>query len=164
VIDQLLKSKLHATYIGIFTYSQLDTIDKILNKASKNALGLTPNFPTKAIHRPTKEMGLGYAPLKDKATQMGIENLMDVLNKPTERGYLAYAYTSRVAITYQHWPKEAYEANQAKLLTPRVLLYVRNIARVELEHTPSLQAPNHIAISLRAASKEVDGIRARRRE
>jgi len=54
VIDQLHKSKFHATHIGIFTYSQLDTIDKILNKARKNSLGLTPNFPTEAIHRPTK--------------------------------------------------------------------------------------------------------------
>ena len=72
MIDQLLKSKYHATHLGIFTDSQLDTIDKILNKASRNALGLTPNFPTEAKHRPMKKMGLGYAPLKDKATQMGI--------------------------------------------------------------------------------------------
>ena len=66
-------------------------------------------------------MGLGYAPLKTKATQMGIEHLMHILNKSTDRGYLAYAHTSRVATTYQHWPKEAYEANQARLSTLRVL-------------------------------------------
>ena len=69
-------------------------------------------------------MGLGYAPLKNKATQMGIKHIMDILNKPTDRGYLAYAHTSRVANTYQHWPKEAYEANQAKLPALPVLLYV----------------------------------------
>jgi hypothetical protein len=45
-------------------------------------------------------MGVGYAPLKDEATQMGIEHLMEILNKPTDRGYLAYAHTSRVAIDY----------------------------------------------------------------
>jgi len=100
VIDQLLKSKYHATHLGIFTDTQLNTIYKILNKAARNALGLTPNFPTEAIHRPTKEMGLGYAPLRNKATQMEIEHLMDILNKPTDRGYLAYAHTSRVATTY----------------------------------------------------------------
>ena len=33
VIDQLLKSKYHATRLGIFTDSQLNSIDKILNKA-----------------------------------------------------------------------------------------------------------------------------------
>jgi hypothetical protein len=60
-------------------------------------------------------MGLGYAPQKNKATQMGIEHLMDILNKPTDRGYLAYIHTSRVATTNQHWPKEAYETNKAKL-------------------------------------------------
>ena len=88
---------------------------------------------------------------------------MDILNKPTDRGYLAYAHTSRVATTYQHWPKEAYEANQAKLPTLRVLSYVQNIAGAELEHIPNLQAPNHIAISLGASSKEVDGIKAKER-
>ena len=85
---------------------------------------------------------------------MGIEHLMDILNKPTDRGYLAYAHTSRVANTYQHLPKEAYEANQAKLPTLRVLSYVQNIPGAEIEHIPSLQTPNHIAIILRAASKE----------
>jgi len=89
---------------------------------------------------------------------------MDILNKPTDRGYLAYAHTSRVSTTYQHWPKEAYEANQAKLPTLRVLSYVHNIAGAELGHIPNLQAPYRIAISLRAASKEVDGIRAKQRE
>ena len=91
VIDQLLKSKYHATHLGIFTDKQLSTIDKILNNAARNALGLTPSFLTEAIHRPTKERGLGYAPLRHKATQMGIEHLMDIFNKPTDRGYLAYA-------------------------------------------------------------------------
>ncbi len=89
---------------------------------------------------------------------------MDILNKPTDRGYLAYAHTSRVATTYKHWPKEAYEANQAKLPTLRVLSYIQNISRAEVEHMPNLQAPNHIAISLRAASKEVDETRAKQRE
>ena len=59
VIDQLLTPKYHATHLGIFTDSQLNTIDKILNKAARDAMGLTPSFPTKAIHRPAKEMGLG---------------------------------------------------------------------------------------------------------
>jgi hypothetical protein len=79
---------------------------------------------------------------------MGIEQYMDILNKPTDRGYLAYANTHRVATTYQHWPKEAYEANQAILPTLRVLSYVQNILGAEIEHIPSLQTPSHIAISL----------------
>jgi hypothetical protein len=70
VIDQLLKSKNHAVHLGMFTDKQLSTIDKILNKAARNAMGLTPSSPTEAIHRPGKEMGLGYSPLRHKATQM----------------------------------------------------------------------------------------------
>ena len=108
-------------------------------------------------------MGLGYAPLEDKATQMGIEHLMEILNKLADRGSLAYAHTSRVATTYQHWPKEAYEANQAKLPTLRVLSYIQHIVGAELEHIPNLQGPNHIVTSPRTATKEADENRARRR-
>ncbi len=92
---------------------------------------------------------------------MGIEHLMDILNKPTDRGCLAYAHATRVANTYQHWPKEAYEANQAKLPTLRILSFVNNITGAELDHIPNLQTPNFIAISLRAASKELGEIRAK---
>ena len=46
VIDQLLKSKYHATHLGIFTTSQLMAIDKLLNKAARNSLGLLSSFPT----------------------------------------------------------------------------------------------------------------------
>jgi hypothetical protein len=99
VLDHILKSKYHATHLGIFTDTQLHTIAKILNKAARNALGYTPSFRTEAMHRPTKEMGLGYDPLNDKSTQMGIEHLMETLIKPTYRGFLAYAHTTRVAIT-----------------------------------------------------------------
>ena len=151
--------------MGVIIDTQLHTLDKILNKAARNAPGLTPSFPPmEAIHCPTKERGLGYAPFKDKATQMGIEHLMKIFNKPTEWGCLAFSHTSRVATLYQHWPKEADEANKTKLPTLRVLSYIQQIAWAEIEHIPILQAPNHIATSLRAATKEVDENKARRRE
>ena len=31
---------------------------------------------------------------------MGIEHISEIINKPTDRGYIAYAHTTRVAITY----------------------------------------------------------------
>jgi hypothetical protein len=75
-----------------------------------------------------------------------------------------HTHPERVANSYQYWPNEAYEANQAKLPTLRVLSDVQNITRAELEHIPDLQTPNHIDISLRAASRELDEIRAQKRE
>jgi hypothetical protein len=77
-------------------------------------------------------MGLGYAPLRNKARQIGIEHLMDIFDKPIDRGYLAYAHTHRVATKCQHWTIEAYEANQSKLPTLRVLSYVKNMTGAEL--------------------------------
>jgi len=79
-------------------------------------------------------MGLGYAPMKDIAMQMGIEHITKIINKPTDGGYIAYTHITRVANIYQHWPKEAHEATQARLTTLRVLSYPRNIPGADLEH------------------------------
>ncbi len=102
MINHLLKSKFHATHLGIFTDKQLETIDKLLNKAARHAFGLAPSFPTEAIHTPTSEIGLGYAPMKDRATQMGIEHITKNLNKLSGRGYIAHAHTTRIANKYHH--------------------------------------------------------------
>jgi hypothetical protein len=47
-IEQLLKSKYHATHLGFFNERQLTTIDGILNKAMRQVIGLLANFPPKA--------------------------------------------------------------------------------------------------------------------
>jgi hypothetical protein len=110
-------------------------------------------------------MGLGYAPMKDRATQMGIEHITEILDKPaTDRGYIAYAHTTRVANTYHHWPKEANEATQARLPTLRVLSYIRNIPGTGLENIQNVQSPNHIATSIREASEATDQHRAVQRQ
>jgi hypothetical protein len=70
VVEQLRKSKYHATHLGVFNYRQLTTIDGILNKAMRQAIGLLPNFPTGGVQRLQKEMGLGLPSIKDRATQI----------------------------------------------------------------------------------------------
>ena len=109
-------------------------------------------------------MGLGYTPMKDRATQMGIEHVTEIINKPTDRGYIAYAHTTRVANTYHHWPKEAYEATQARPTTLRVLSYIKNIPGAELENIRNIQTQKQIAITIRTASEEVDRNRATQRQ
>jgi hypothetical protein len=49
IIEQLLKSKYHATHLGVFNERQLTTIYFILNKAMRQAIGLLPNFPTEGV-------------------------------------------------------------------------------------------------------------------
>ncbi len=68
VTEQLLKSKYHATHLGVFTYRQLTDIDRILNRALRLATGLLHNIPTEGVQRPTKEMGLGLPSVRDRAT------------------------------------------------------------------------------------------------
>jgi len=59
IVEQLLKSKYHATHLGVFNERQISTIDGILNKTMRQAIGLLPNFPTEGVQRPLKEDGLG---------------------------------------------------------------------------------------------------------
>jgi chromosome segregation and condensation protein ScpB len=68
---------------------------------------------------------------------MDIEHNTEVLNKHTERGYIAFAHATIVASVYQHLPKQSHEANQAKLPTLRILSYIQTIPRAELEHIPT---------------------------
>ena len=102
VIEQLLKSKYHATHLGVFTDRQLTEIDRILNKALRLATGILHNFPTEGVQRPTKEMGLGLPSIRDKATQMGIEHLLNNMNKDTERGFLTYSHTHRLLTQFNN--------------------------------------------------------------
>ncbi len=95
---------------------------------------------------------------------MRIEHITEVVNKPTERGYISLAYTKRVVTVYQHWSKEAHKANRAKLPTLRILSNIKNIPGAELEHIPTTYPTNHIATSIRIAMNEVDEIRANRRQ
>ena len=143
VIEQVLKSKYHATHLGIFTDKPLTQIDKIFNIVVRNTLGLTPSFPTEAIHKPTKEIGLGYAPMKDRATQMGIEQISEIINKPTDRGYMAYAHTTKVANTYYHWPKEAHEAttNPTRIIVHKE--HTRGGIRTHTTHTKTKPNSNN---------------------
>jgi hypothetical protein len=152
VIEQLLKSKDHATHIEVFNHQQLTEIDGILNRAMRQATGLLSNFPTEGVQRPPKEMGLGLPSAKDRATQMGIERLINTMNKDTERGFLAHAHTLHILTQFNHCPTEALKSNPLKLPTLRILRLASNIKELELGNIPPLLHNNDKAASLRAAS------------
>jgi hypothetical protein len=67
-IEQLLKSKYRATHLGVFNQRQLTTIDGILNKAMRQAIGLLSNFPSEGVQKPLKEADLGLPPMRDRET------------------------------------------------------------------------------------------------
>jgi hypothetical protein len=95
-IEQLLKPEYHATHLGMFNDRQLTTIDGILNKAMRQAIGLLPNFPSEGVQRPLKDAGLGLPPIRDIATQMEIEHITRIMNNDTERGFTAHAHAHRL--------------------------------------------------------------------
>ena len=97
-----MKSKYHATHLGVFNERQLTTTDGILNKAMRQALGLLPNFSIEGVQRPQKEAGLGMPTMRDRVTQMGIEHLTHVMNKDTERGFTANAHVHRLLSQCNH--------------------------------------------------------------
>ena len=102
VIEQLLKSKYHATHLGVFNDRQQTEIDGILNRARRQAADLLSKFPTEGVYKPPKEMGLGLSSIRDRATQMGIEPLFCNLNKDIERGYLAHSHALRILTHFNH--------------------------------------------------------------
>ena len=108
MIEQLLKSKHHASHLGVFNDRQIPEIDGILNRTLRQATGLLSNFPTEEVQRPPKEMGLGLLSIRDRATQMGIEHLICNMSKDTERGYLAHSHVLRILTQFNHWPTKAF--------------------------------------------------------
>jgi hypothetical protein len=136
VIEQLLKSKYHATHIGISNNRHLTEINGILNRALRQATGLLSSFPTEGVQRSLKEMGLILPSARDRATQMGIEHLINTMNKNTERGFLANSHTLRILTQFNHWPTEALESNPLKLPTLRILRLASNIKGLELDKLP----------------------------
>ncbi len=71
VVEQLLKLKNHATNLGVFNDRQRTTIDGILNKAMRQAIGLLPNFPTEGVQRPIKNSVMAYPPSKTELPKWG---------------------------------------------------------------------------------------------
>jgi hypothetical protein len=148
VIEKVLKSKYHATHLGVFNKKQLTAIDGILNKAMRQVIGLLPHFPTEGVHKLLKEAGLGLPPMRDRATQMGIEHLTRVMNKDTERGFTAHAHVHRLLSPFNHWPQEALESNPLKLPTLRILRLASHIPWLECDCLPPLHKDNDITTNI----------------
>ncbi len=125
--EQLLKSKYHDTHLGVFNERQLTTIDGILNQAMRQAIGLLPNFPTEGVQRPLKEASMGLAPVRERATQLGIEHLTNTMSKNSEKGFTAHAHVHRLISEFNQWPPEALETNHLKIPTLRILRLVGTI-------------------------------------
>ena len=142
---------------------QLTTIDEILNKIMRQALGLLANFPTEGVQRPLKEAGLGMSPMRNRTTQMGIEHLTRIMNKDTERGFTAHAHVHRLLSQFNHWTQEALEYNPLKLPTLRILRLASNIPGLEYDRLPPLHHVNAITTSIREASRSVDNARQEKR-
>jgi hypothetical protein len=123
---------------GLFNERQLTTIDGIPDKAMREALGLQPKFPNEGVQRPLKEAGLGLSPMRDRATQTGIEHLTRVMNKDTERGFTTHAHVHRLLTQFNHWPQEALEASPLKLPTLRIVRLANNIPGLEYDHLSPL--------------------------
>ena len=147
----------------MFNERQLTTKDGILNKAMRQSIDLLPNFPSEGVYKPLKEAGLGLPPMRDRATQMGIEHLTRAMNKDMERGFTAHAHVHRLITQFNHWPREVLESNPLKLPTLRILRLASHIPGLEYDCLPPLHKDNDINTSIRKASIEVDNARQAKR-
>ncbi len=130
----------------------------------RQPISLLPNFPSEGVQKLLKEAGLGLPPMRDSATQMGIEHLTRGMNKDTERGFTAHAHVHRLLTQFNHWPREELESNPLKLPTLRIFSLDSHIPGLEYDGLPPLHQDNAITASLREASTEVDNTRQGKRD
>ena len=141
----------------------LTTIEGILNKAMRQAIGLLPKFSSEGVQNLLKEAGLGPPPMRDRATQMGIEHFTRVINKGIESGFTAHAHVHRLLSQFNHWPREALESNHLKLPTPCILIFASHIPGLEYDRLQPLHQDNNITTGIWEASKEVGSTRQAKR-
>ena len=79
MIDRLLLAKYHAMHLGIFTEQQLTVIDSMINSAVRKAKGLTPSFPTQAMHAGRDTMGIGRPSVKERAAYLATKHLVAMI-------------------------------------------------------------------------------------
>ena len=101
--------------------------------------------------------------MRDKATQIGIEDLIRVMSKDTEIGFTAHAHVHRILTQFNHWPQEVLEANHLKLPTLRILRLASIIPGFEYDRLPPLHHDNAITTSIRRSSRATDNARQEKR-
>ncbi len=154
-----------STHIGVFNDRQLAEINGILNRALRQATCLLSNFFTDIVQRLPKDMGLGLPSVRDRATEMEIEHLINTMHKDTKRGFLAPSHTLRIILTqFNHWPTKALETNPTKLPTLHILRLASTIKDLKLDNLLTLFHSNDIAASLRVASQTVDEALTKKRQ
>ena len=159
VIDRLLLAKYHAMHLGIFTEQQLTVIDSMINSAVRKAKGLTPSFPTQAMHAGRDTMGIGRPSVKERAAYLATKHLVAMMNKPTQRGQWIYNHVNALIKQFGHWPKESLNNSKySNLPTLRVLTYI-NDAGITLRTVPPLLSQNEIAHTIGLAMDAVDETR-----
>jgi hypothetical protein len=75
VIRGLLIGKHFTLQLGLFTVSQLDTLEGQICRVLRSAASSVRNLPRTALHRPTTDLGYGLPSLKAHATQLTVCHL-----------------------------------------------------------------------------------------
>ena len=160
VVEQLLKSKFHAVHLGILPDLLMKQIDQLLNAATRAAHRLTPSHPTECIYAPLEGFGLNRQSITDKSLQQGTKHLCKMLNRPGDRGTIAYQHVLALSRKYLRWPAESFDHRATNYPTLRLLSRAYSIPTLEFTGIPRLHLTNPIADTLRKASRRIDTIRA----
>jgi hypothetical protein len=89
VIRGLLIGKHFTLQLGLFSDSQLDTLECQICRALRSAVSSVRNLPHTALHRPTSNIGYGLPFLKAHAAQLTVCHLRKIMNTPGYRGHMA---------------------------------------------------------------------------
>jgi hypothetical protein len=89
VIRGLLTGKHFTLKLGLFSDSQLDTMEGQICRALRSAVSSVRNLPRTALHRPTSDLGYGLHSLKAHAVQLTVCHLHTIMNTSGYKGHMA---------------------------------------------------------------------------
>jgi hypothetical protein len=102
VIRGLLIGKHFTHQLGLFSDSQLDTLDGQVYRALRSVVSSVRNLPRTALHRPTSHLGYGLPSLKAHAAQLTVCHLRKIMNTPGYKGRMARTHIHTISTTYTH--------------------------------------------------------------
>jgi hypothetical protein len=82
VIRGILVGKHFTIQLGLFTDSQLDTLEGQICRALRFAVSSVRNLPRSSLHRATSDLGYGLPSLKAHAAQLTVCHLHKIMNSP----------------------------------------------------------------------------------
>jgi hypothetical protein len=102
VIRSLLIGKHLTLHLGLFSDSQMDTLDGQICTALRTVVSSVRTLPRTALHCSTTDLGYGSLSLKAQSAQFTVYHIHKIINTPGYRGHMARSHIQTISTLYNH--------------------------------------------------------------